>query len=83
MLNLKINKHRINEAIEHSSFDKLKKDEKKLELIEAPVDSKTKNKKQFFYLGPKNNWKELLPNEIKQKIEKRFEKEMRERGYLN
>ena len=83
LLNLKINKHRINEAIEHSSFDKLKKDEKKLELIEAPVDSKTKNKKQFFYLGPKNNWKELLPNEIKQKIEKRFEKEMRELGYLN
>ena len=83
LLNLKINKHKINEAIEHSSFDKLKKDEKKLELIEAPVDSKTKNKKQFFYLGPKNNWKELLPNEIKQKIEKRFEKEMRELGYLN
>ena len=83
LLNLKINKHRINEAIEHSSFDKLKKDEKKLELIEAPVDSKTKNKKQFFYLGPKNNWKELLPNEIKQKIEKRFKIEMRELGYLN
>ena len=83
LLNLKINKHRIDEAIKHSSFDKLKKDEKKLELIEAPVDNKTKKKKQFFYLGPKNNWKELLPNEIKQKIEKRFEKEMRELGYLN
>ena len=83
LLSLKINKHRIDEAIKYSSFDKLKKDEKKLELIEAPVDSKTKNKKQFFYLGPKNNWKELLPNEIKQKIEKRFEKEMRELGYLN
>tara|TARA_B110000977_G_scaffold45636_1_gene62031 strand:+ start:1168 stop:2040 length:873 start_codon:yes stop_codon:yes gene_type:complete len=83
LLSLKINKHRIDEAIKYSSFDKLKKDEKKLELIEAPVDSKTKNKKQFFYLGPKNNWKELLPNEIKQKIEKRFEKEMKELGYLN
>ena len=47
LLSLKINKHRIDEAIKYSSFDKLKKDEKKLELIEAPVDSKTKNKKQF------------------------------------
>ena len=83
MLNLKINKHRINEAIKYSSFDKLKEDERKNGFVEAPVDSKTKNKKQFFYLGPKNNWKELLPNEIKQKIEKRFEKEMRELGDLN
>lgn len=83
LLNLKINKHRINEAIKYSSFDKLKEDERKNGFVEAPVDSKTKNKKQFFYLGPKNNWKELLPNEIKQKIEKRFEKEMRELGYLN
>jgi hypothetical protein len=77
LLDLKVDKQKILEAIEHSSFNKLKKDEEKLGLIEAPVDHKTKIKKQFFYLGPKNNWKKILPTEIKHKIEKRFEKEMK------
>ena len=83
LLDLKVDKQKILKAIEHSSFNKLKKDEEKLGLIEAPVEHKTKIKKQFFYLGPKNNWKKILPTEIKHKIEKRFEKEMSELGYLD
>ena len=41
-----------------------------------------KSKKKFFNLGPENNWKKILPDNIKEKIEKNFEKEMKELGYL-
>ena len=56
--------------------------EKKSEFDEAVVDKKTGNKKPFFYLGPKNQWKEILDTESKSKIEKLFKNEMQELGYL-
>jgi len=37
---------------------------------------------KFFYLGPKNNWKKILNEEIKKKIEINFKKEMIELGYI-
>ena len=43
----------------------------------------TQKQKKFFNLGAQNNWKKLLPVEIKKKIEKEFNKEMIELGYLN
>ena len=39
-------------------------------------------KRFFFNLGPKNDWKKILPDELKIKIEKHFKKEMKELGYL-
>ena len=38
--------------------------------------------KKFFYLGKKNNWKNILDPKIEQKIKKSFFKEMKELGYL-
>ena len=38
--------------------------------------------KKFFNLGPKNNWKNLLKTEMKEKIETHFKKEMKELEYL-
>ena len=38
--------------------------------------------KKFFYLGPKNNWKDYVSNENITKINFVFEKEMKELGYL-
>ena len=40
------------------------------------------NKKPFFYLGKKNNWKKLVKKEIINKINNRFKNEMKELGYL-
>ena len=34
------------------------------------------------FIGPKNNWKQLLDKKIIEKIENAFEKEMIELGYL-
>ena len=39
-------------------------------------------KKKFFNLGKENNWKELIDLGTKKEIEKSFEKEMKELGYL-
>ena len=36
----------------------------------------------FFYLGPKNDWRQSLDTAIIKKIEKAFKKEMEELGYL-
>ena len=46
------------------------------------INETTGKKINFFNLGPKNDWKELLNEEIKKKIEINFEKEMIELGYL-
>ena len=42
-----------------------------------------KNKKiNFFHLGPKNDWKKILNRDLKIKIEKVFEKDLKELSYL-
>ena len=83
LLDMKISDKKINEAIVKSSFDNLQKSEKKFGFDEASVDIVTNEKKKFFNLGIKNDWKILLPNKIREEIEKEFQKEMIELGYLN
>ena len=47
------------------------------------LTQKKKNKKlNFFNLGKKNNWKNLLKPEIEEKIRLVFNKEMKELGYI-
>tara|TARA_X000000368_G_C22626122_1_gene534431 strand:- start:37 stop:606 length:570 start_codon:yes stop_codon:yes gene_type:complete len=78
--NLDMNK--LNKAIKTTDFENMKKKEEKETFYEAVIDSKTGKRKNFFNLGPKNNWRELLDEKNKDKIEKNFEKEMLELGYL-
>ena len=42
----------------------------------------SENKVKFFNLGPKNDWKKLLNNEIIEKLNLKFNKEMKELKYL-
>ena len=82
ILNIKITNNKIKEAIIKSSFNNLQKSEEKFGFSETPISEIANETKKFFNLGPKNNWQKLLPNEIKEKIEKKFQKEMTELGYL-
>jgi len=42
-----------------------------------------KNKKvPFFNLGPKNDWKKILDKDLKVKLDKIFEKELKELHYI-
>ena len=80
--NFKPDMRKLNKIIKSSEFDKMQKLEKKVDFKEAIIDPITKQKKQFFNLGPKNDYKSNLSKEIRYKIEKEFKKEMVELGYL-
>ena len=82
ILNIEFNKNIITEAIKKSSFDNLKKLEKSGLFGESVADPKSGDKIDFFYLGPKNDWKKLLDNKISREIEQKFQNEMKELKYL-
>ena len=81
LLKLRFSEDQINKAIHLSSFEKLEKMEKKDGFSESNVGKDGKRNK-FFFLGPKNNWKNILDKNISDKIEIQFEKEMKELKYI-
>ncbi|WP_440934836.1 sulfotransferase domain-containing protein [Candidatus Pelagibacter sp.] len=78
----KIDQEKFKNVIESTDFSIMKNLEKKSGFDEAKTNPKTGKKVPFFNLGPKNDWKKILPDELKIKIEKHFKKEMKELGYL-
>ena len=68
-------------AIENTKFNKLSSQEDQWGYNGNSPTNKKLNKK-FFNLGPENKWQKILSQEIKNKIEGIFEKEMKELGYL-
>tara|TARA_B100001123_G_C15288482_1_gene1016535 strand:- start:1061 stop:1921 length:861 start_codon:yes stop_codon:yes gene_type:complete len=81
-IKFEFDKKKIDNAIKSTSFANLKQMEKKEGFSESVVSNKTKKPISFFNLGKKNNWKELLDDKIKEKIEKNFKEEMNELNYL-
>tara|TARA_Y100001970_G_scaffold124400_1_gene154047 strand:- start:1320 stop:2174 length:855 start_codon:yes stop_codon:yes gene_type:complete len=69
-------------VLESTDFEKMKALEKNKGFFEAKKNLKTGKSITFFNLGPKNDWKQLLNKEIREKIETAFKKEMLELGYL-
>jgi hypothetical protein len=78
-----INKTKLRNVLKSTSFETLKKNEIDKGFKEAVPTRENKDKKiPFFNLGPKNNWKEILSEDLKVKLDKIFEKELRELGYI-
>jgi len=77
LINLKYDQKHISHAIENTTFEKLKKKEEIYGFKEATKHGK------FFRKGVSGEWKENLDKEICLKIEKSFEREMKELGYLD
>ena len=77
-----LNKSKFENVIETTDFARLKKLEKEKGFSEAKTNKKTGEKIPFFNLGPKNDWKTMLDSEVRAKIEKAFQKEMKELNYL-
>ena len=73
---------KLNKSIKATEFDKMQNLEKKEVFYEGVIDPKTGKRKAFFNLGPKNDWRKILDDKNRIKIEKNFEKEMIELGYL-
>jgi len=78
---IKIDNQKIVNTVESCSFDNLAKREKAEGFFEAAW-SKKKEKINFFHLGKKNDWKNLLSEEIENKIRTTFHKEMKELNYI-
>ena len=83
-----VNKEKLIKAIESTDFKKLKDKEIKDGLDKSVTSFKKwrkihkENQNLFFNLGPKNNWEKLVNKGLSKKIEKEFELEMKELGYL-
>ena len=81
-LSVKLDMVKLNKAIKSTDFDKMKDMEKKETFYEGVLDNKTGKRKIFFNLGPKNDWRRILDEKNTRKIEKVFQEEMLELGYL-
>ena len=82
ILNLNFEKEKIKKAVNSNSFEVLKKLEINNGFAEAIREKKTGKIKRFFNLGPDNDWKKLLDDDLRENIEKEFKNEMIELGYI-
>ena len=80
-LNLSFDDKKFEKAIESNLFQNLKDIELKKGFIESVTDNDNK-KKNFFHLGPKNDFKKILDEKISSEIEKNFFDEMKELDYI-
>ena len=79
--NFNFDEKEIFEIIENCKFENFSDQENKRGFIDNSATNKN-FKKKFFRLGPRNDWKNLLANDIRIKIENSFRNEMTELGYL-
>ena len=73
---------KLRNSIKSTNFDILKKEEEKHGFSEAVYSLRDNKKRIFFNLGKENNYKKLLKEKTVEAIEKEFNKEMKEIGYL-
>ena len=73
---------KLNKIIKSTEFEKMKDMETKVVFRESMIDKETGKKRPFFNLGPKNDWKKILSDKNREKIETAFKEEMLELGYL-
>ncbi len=79
---IKIDDKKILRTVESCNFENLRKMEKNEGFVEAAYSEKSNKKVDFFHLGKKNNWKNLLNQEMEKKIREVFNNEMRELKYI-
>jgi hypothetical protein len=77
----KIFKNKIKNAVSTSLFSKLKEKEKKEGFSEAPKSKLLNSQIPFFNLGPDNNWKKILNDNLKDKLNIAFKKKLNELSY--
>ena len=78
--NEKFNESKFINSISSTHFVNLKNKEANEGFGESYM-SKTGKKIDFFNMGFKNNWENLLPGNMVDKINKRFDEELKELGY--
>ena len=81
-INKKIDRERLKNSVQSTSFDKLKNNEKKHGFSEAILSKKTNKKIPFFFLGPENDWRKVLSDDLKTKLNETYKKNLKELSYI-
>ena len=81
-INKKIDRERLKNSVQSTSFIKLKNNEKKHGFSEAILSKKSNKKIPFFFLGPENDWRKILSHDLKTKLNKTYERNLKELSYI-
>ena len=81
-ISVKVDEEKILKTVKNCAFDRLVDKEKKEGFSEAAKSKIDKKVINFFNLGKKNNWKDLLDSETEKLIRDTFAREMKELNYL-
>ena len=81
-INSEIDIKKIKKIVKETTFSRMKHLENEYGFVEAKINDNTGQMVKFFNQGPENDWKNILNDEIKKKIELKFHQEMKELGYL-
>ncbi len=77
----KIDKNKLKNSVNSTFFSKLKKNEETNGFSESVISKKNNKKITFFNLGPKNDWKKILDEDLKIKLNDVFKKNLIELSY--
>ena len=77
-----LNQKKFLNSIKSTNFSNLKNKELNEGFEENVSSKKTGKIINFFNLGFNNRWQKLLPSDIKEKLNKKFEKELKELNYF-
>ena len=69
-------------SIQSTTFEKMKKIERKDGFIESILSKNESQKIPFFHLGPKNNWKNIFDEIYQKKLNLTFKQNLKELNYL-
>ena len=76
------NRIRAMNSIQSTSFDKMSQIEKKQGFLESVLSKNHPKKIPFFYLGPKNNWKNIFDQKYQEKLNSIFKVNLKELNYI-
>ena len=77
-----LDKKKFNNVLDSTDFQRVQKLEIQTGFEESALNKKTGKKVKFFNLGTKTNWQSSLEPKLQNQIQKAFEKEMKELGYI-
>ena len=77
----KVDKKKLKNSVKSTFFSNLKKNEEINGFSEAVISKKNNKKIPFFNLGPKNDWKKILDEDLKIKLNDVFKKNLIELSY--
>ena len=80
-LNTSFDEVKAQKCIGSCHFEKLREKEKREGFKEAPIGQKSGKRLRFFNLGKKNDWKKVLPDNVRDKMNQIFKEDLKYWNY--